>query len=288
MRTLNFELKQLCYRNRDGSYATQADRLRILQLTATQLHESGFRDLRAGGLKPKHVDALSQRWQTEGLNPGTIKNRMVQLRWWAEKIGKAGIIAESNKTYGIPDRQLVSSVSRARTLTPTELGRITDPYTAVSLKLQAAFGLRRAESIKLQPSWADRGDKLVLKASWCKGGREREIPIRTTEQRHVLNEARRLAQGGSLIPRELRFIDQLQRFKHQCSGAGIHRVHGHRHAYAQARYLEITGWKAPAAGGPTSKALTPEQRALDREARLVVSGELGHEREQVTAVYLGR
>jgi hypothetical protein len=288
MRTLNYELKQLCYRNRDGSFATQADRLRMLQLAANQLHESGFRDLRASGLKPKHVEALSTRWQAEGLNPGTIKNRMVQLRWWAQKVGKAGIMADDNKAYGIPDRQLVSTANRARTLTATELARITDPYTAVSLKLQAAFGLRRAESIKLQPSWADRGDKLVLKASWCKGGREREIPIRNAEQRHVLNEARRLAHGGSLIPRELRFIDQLQRFKHQCSVAGIHRVHGHRHAYAQARYLEITGWKAPAAGGPTSKTLTPEQRELDREARLTVSRELGHEREQVTAVYLGR
>lgn len=288
MRTLNYELKQLCFRNRDGSFATQADRLRMLQLAANQLHESGFRDLRASGLKPKHVEALSTRWQAEGLNPGTIKNRMVQLRWWAQKVGKAGIMADDNKAYGIPDRQLVSTANRARTLTATELARITDPYTAVSLKLQAAFGLRRAESIKLQPSWADRGDKLVLKASWCKGGREREIPIRNAEQRHVLNEARRLAHGGSLIPRELRFIDQLQRFKHQCSVAGIHRVHGHRHAYAQARYLEMTGWKAPSAGGPTSKVLTPTQRELDRDARLAVSRELGHEREQITAVYLGR
>ena len=288
MRTLNYELKQLCYRNRDGSFATQADRLRMLQLAANQLHESGFRELRASGLKPKHVEALSTRWQAEGLNPGTIKNRMVQLRWWAQKVGKTGIMADDNKAYGIPDRQLVSTANKARTLTATELARITDPYTAVSLKLQAAFGLRRAESIKIQPSWADRGDKLVLKASWCKGGREREIPIRNIEQRQVLNEARRLAQGGSLVPRGLRFVDQLQRFKHQCSVAGIHRVHGHRHAYAQARYLEITGWKAPAAEGPTSKTLTPEQRELDREARLTVSRELGHEREQVTAVYLGR
>jgi len=65
-------------------------------------------------------------------------------------------------------------------------------------------------------------------------------------------------------------------------------VHGHRHAYAQARYRELTGWNAPAVGGPTSKTLTPEQKAIDRAARLTVSLELGHEREQVTAVYLGR
>ena len=44
----------------------------------------------------------------------------------------------------------------------------------------------------------------------------------------------------------------------------------------------------PAAGGPSAKQLSPEQKAVDREARLTISRELGHEREQITAVYLGR
>ena len=41
----------------------------------------------------------------------------------------------------------------------------------------SAFGLRREESLKIQPGWADRGDTLVLKDSWTKGGRSREIPM---------------------------------------------------------------------------------------------------------------
>jgi hypothetical protein len=45
MRDLNYELKQLCLRNRDGSYATQYARERILTMIANQLHETGFRDL---------------------------------------------------------------------------------------------------------------------------------------------------------------------------------------------------------------------------------------------------
>ena len=53
MRNLNYELKQLCHRNRDGSYATQADRERILDLIANQLHELGYRDMHATSLKPK-------------------------------------------------------------------------------------------------------------------------------------------------------------------------------------------------------------------------------------------
>ena len=45
---------------------------------------------------------------------------------------------------------------------------------------------------------------------------------------------------------------------------------------------------APAAGGPPRAALTPPQRVMDDEARLVISEELGHHRLEITAVYLGR
>ena len=288
MRELNYDLKQLCHRNRDGSYGTQADRVRILQLVADQLHETGFKDLRATGLRPKHVEALAQRWQAESLNPGTIKNRMAQLRWWAEKIGRRTVIARDNADYGIANRQFVSAMSKARELTEAELGKITDPYTRLSLQLQAAFGLRRAESIKIQPAWADRGNVLALRASWCKGGRGREIPIRTDAQRQLLGEAKAFVGKGSLIPRDSRYVDQLRRFEYQCSQAGIQQVHGHRHGYAQARYRELTGWNAPAAGGPSSRSLTPAQKDIDRAARLTISQELGHEREQVTSIYLFR
>ena len=190
-----------------------------------------------------------------------------------------------NEHYGIGKRQYVTNVSKARELTAGDLSKITDPYTRMSLQLQAAFGLRRGESIKIRPEWADRGDKLVLKDTWTKGGRAREIPIRNEEQRRVLDEAKRFAGRGSLIPADKRYVEQLRRFEYQCAKAGIHRVHGHRHQYAQTRYREITGWAAPAAGGPRSKELTPAQRAIDHEARLTISRELGHDREQITVFF---
>ena len=283
MQDLNYELKQLCARNRDGSFATQADRERILTLVANQLREMGFVNMHAQSLKPKHVEKLVERWTAEGLSTGTLKNRMADLRWWAEKIGKANVVAKSNDVYGIADRRYVTNVSKARELTSGDLAQVTDPYTRASLRLQAAFGLRREESLKIQPGWADRGDTLVLKDSWAKGGRARAIPIRTAEQRRVLDEAKEFAGRGSLIPADRSYVQQLRRFEYQCDRAGIHRVHGHRHQYAQERYRELTGWSAPAAGGPRSRELTREQKRIDREARLTISRELGHEREQVTA-----
>ena len=70
----------------------------------------------------------------------------------------------------------------------------------MSLELQQAFGLRREEAIKFQPSYADHGDRLVLKDSWTKGGKAREIPMLTEAQRELLDRAHRLARLGSLIP----------------------------------------------------------------------------------------
>nr|WP_316896558.1 phage integrase N-terminal domain-containing protein [Ralstonia mannitolilytica] len=81
MDDLTYTLRQLCQRNRDGSHATQADRQRSLILAARQLREASFRQMRATSLKGKHVGALLQRWQAEGLSVGTLKNRMAHLRW---------------------------------------------------------------------------------------------------------------------------------------------------------------------------------------------------------------
>jgi hypothetical protein len=249
----------------------------------------GHRNLRAQGLKPKHVEKLVARWLAEELSPGTIKNRMAVLRWVTQKIGKDNIIARTNAAYGIPDRVFVTNISKAKELGMEQLTAIRTPCAQMSLRLQAAFGLRREASIKIVPVWADRGDTLLLKDSWNKGGREIRIPIRTAEQRQLLDEAKALAKGKSLVaPGYATYRDYLQHFRYECGRVGIHAFHGHRHLYAQERYQEMTGWQCPARGGPTSRQLTRQQKAIDREARETISHEMGHGREQITAVYLGR
>ena len=288
MRRLNHQLKQLCKQNRDGSYGTQVQRERVLTLIANQLHELGFRQLHAKSLRPKHVEALVKHWLETEVAVGTIKNRMAAIRWWAAKVNRRNTVARSNDHYGIPRRQYANGANRVMALDEDRFARVTDQHVRMSLELQREFGLRREEAIKIRPVLADKGDILWLKPSWTKGGRAREIPIRTEAQRDLLDRAHALAGKGSLVPADKNYKAQKNRYEGQCIRAGLCKMHGLRHAYAQRRFEEIAGFLAPLAGGPKRAALTNDQRALDKKARAVVSKELGHEREQITVTYLGR
>ena len=111
-------------------------------------------------------------WFARGLAMGTMANLMAHLRWLADALGK-GDIVKPNASYGIVKEPAVDNVDRSRPLDPAKLALIRDGHVRMSLRLQDAFGLRREEAIKFQPRYADRGARIVLKASWCKGGRAR-------------------------------------------------------------------------------------------------------------------
>ena len=288
MKDLNHQLMKLCRQNRDGSFSTQATRSRILDLIANQLHSLGYRHMRPTSLKPKHVNALITRWQEQGISAGTLKNRLSVLRWWAKKVNRESIMRRDNTAYGIGSRTYVAKHSKALTLDNNEFARINDEYVRMSVRLQAAFGLRREESIKFQPLYAIHGDHIKLKSSWTKGGRARTVPITNEDQRRLLEAVKALAGSGALIPPHLNYVKQLHRYEKQTAKAGLSQLHGLRHGYAQRRYFELTELVCPVAGGLPSKELNPAQRAFEHQARVVISSELGHAREAITAVYLGR
>ncbi len=287
MRDLNFQLKILCNRAKDGSFATQADRLYLLNIAANDLHDIGHRGLDYRNLNSKHINALLTHWKQQGLTAGTLKNRMAALRWWLEKIGKPNLIPKNNDALNIEPRQYVTKENKAISLSDDVLDSIPDINIRCSLELQKAFGLRREEALKFQPAYSIQEDEILLKGSWCKGGRPRSVPIRNDYQRAVLKRARLIAGLGSMIPPRLKFAQQVKKYENICRQHGLSKMHGLRHKYAQTRYEELTGWKAPKDGGPTKKELSPEQQIKDKEVRKLIAEELGHGRIDVTNTYLG-
>src|SRR3989338_4364936 len=266
--------------NKDGSFATQANRRTQLLKIAEDLLAKGFYIRNIHQLKAKHIYRMLDWWRSEALSAGTIKNRMANVRWLCEKINKPGLIPADNEALKVEKRQYVTNRDKSIELMAEKLDKITDANVKLSLQLQQAFGLRKEESIKLKIHEAVQGNILKLKGAWCKSGRQREVPIRTAEQWRVI-EACKAHVGNTnraLIPADKSYYQQMKRYENQIADAGIHKAHGLRHAYAQQRYFELTGWHCPAKGGPTKKNLNSEQKLIDQQAREIISQELGHDR----------
>lgn len=294
MKKLEHKILQICNRNRDGSHATQANRKAILSLCVEQLAQAGYKvnELKPHDLKGRHINSLIKCWQNDGISTGTMKNRLSALRWLAEKIDNKGLV-KSNDELGIGKRQYVTNQNKSIDLTDVSKADLSklSPHVALSTELQKEFGLRREEAMKFQPSYALAGfpsataNKIKIKPSWSKGGRYREIPITNDRQRELLNRVQALAGNGSLIPADKSYRQHKNTFEYETRQAGIGQTHGLRHLYAQNRYYELTGWQCPAVGGV--RELSPNEKELDKQARLQISEELGHGRLQITGVYLG-
>lgn len=279
-------MKELTRRHGEGSQWTQAGRHRTLQAIGRELQAEGYQLRHARNLKPRHVTALLDRWKKDGIAHATIRNRLGNLRWLAEKIGKPGLLPKSNESFGLEERTPFQGL-KAKPLDRARLATITDARIQLALRLQQAFGLRREEALKFRPSFADKGTYLALKPSWTKGGRYREIPLTDPRQRALLDEVWDLCGHGSLIPDGQTFHQFRKAYDNATLRAGLRNNHGLRHWYACWRYKALLGRLPPALGGPTCDGLGPEACRHEYFVRLQVSRELGHNRVDVTATYLG-
>ncbi|MBC7623123.1 MAG: integrase domain-containing protein [Aeromicrobium sp.] len=282
-------------RNKSGSHSTRAARREALSSFARMLHGQ-FKGIRLDNVNDKHISWYVQRIKVEpsvrtgqALSTGRLKNLLSHLRWLLEQVGKSGLLPKENARLGIPRRVYVAQTSRGITAGDDLLNdiRAHSHFVAASMELSREFGLRFEESLKIRVSEADSRNELCLRSSWCKDGVPRAIPIRTQSQRVALDRALAISGTHSLCPQGTSYIEHARRARNLINQFGIHRIHGLRHSYAQRRYMELTGWESPAAGGPLATNMTAAQYAVDRAARMTVSNELGHGRVSVTNVYLG-
>lgn len=274
---LKHTVLELLKQDRLGSFATRHDRRGLILQFVDDLINLGYKIKDIHNLKVKHIQAVTKFWQDKNLSTATIKNRLSALRQLSNILRKPALVP-SNQALSIGNRIYVSQSNRA--LVNPDFSKITHPHLRVSLELQRLFGLRREESLKIKPHLADGGNELKLQPSWCKGGRGRNIPILTEEQRYWLDKAKEIAGkfGNSLIPQGKSYIQHRYLYDKQTARAELKNLHGLRHAYAQRRYKELTGWDAPINGGQNSKQLTAEQKDIDQRARVLITFEVGHSR----------
>lgn len=287
MSQLGYRLHQMVNdTHRESSFSTRATRSKVLNLSAKQLLKSGYRLKDPSGMKTKHVNYLVQRWQDEGLAAKTIKNRMAALRWLAQKIGKPNICLRGNDDYGIP-RVRNNPIGKSKTLDMDKHAKIKSDLIKLSLRLQQEFGLRKEECMKFSLSYAMKdAQTLRIKGTWAKGGKYREIPIWKESQWLLIKDIAEVTKGALIEP-EKKYVDQMREYDRETMRVGLNKNHGLRHHFARQRYLELTGWKCPADGGPRRRELSPIDYERDTEVREQISRGLGHERLKITYAYLG-
>ncbi len=294
MRDPDHEIVTVCRRYKTGSFTTRAQREANLLQICRGLFETHPK-LHLANLQARHVQVLVDQIKAPSsstgitLSSGRQKNLLSSLRWLLEVLGKPHLLPKSNARLGVQPRAYVTDVSKAITVDDDLISQIEahDARVAATLRLSREFGLRVEEALKFRPAIGDCGSEISLNGSWCKGGIPRRVPVHTASQRIALDQAHVVAGTGSLIPDGISYVTHLRFVQSLLEKFGIHRRHGLRHAYAQRRYLDLTGWQSPHAGGPSRAAMTAEQITRDKAARLVISKELGHGRVAISSTYLG-
>ncbi|PWW35224.1 integrase-like protein [Idiomarina loihiensis] len=286
MSKLGYALNQLIKKQRGGSFATRAASKRIFNLIAKELIQNGYKIKSPDQLKPKHIEYLVTKWRQNELSASTIKNRMAELRWLSAQIGKPNIVHRTNDAYSISRRVFVGT-NKAHNLDMSKLQNIQDIPTKYSLLLQSHFGLRKAECIHFNAAYAYKEEHIYLKSTWTKGGKARSIPIKTQGQRDLLNEIKAKFGSKSLIADNRNFKEQMKVYEYETCRVGLNRNHGLRHHFAQVRFKEISGYSCPHQGGKSRQEMSKEEKKIDNNFRKQLSQELGHERIQITAMYIG-
>jgi site-specific recombinase XerD len=140
-----------------------------------------------------------------------------------------------------------------------------------SVELQREFGLRLRESLAIKAETIEKaltsGVLHLGKEDLTKNSREREIPIRTEEQRQALEKAYEFMKENNLfslaptetLKEQYNYAYEIKKEFEAQTGEKFN-FHGERHAFAQACI----------------------QEGVDRET---VSNWLGHNREEITKVY---
>jgi integrase len=279
-----------------ASFATQDKRADVLYAGFARLRELGFRLDTVTSLRDKHVVKLMEDWHGRRLSASTLQNNLSIFRTFAEWIGKAGMVRGIEHYLG-PGVAVRSSIARQDRswsahgidpVTKIEQVRLKDSRVAMQLELQAAFGLRAREAMQLRPHLADKGTFLSI-THGTKGGRDRVEPIRTPQQRALLEQAKVFCttRSSSTSDPQQKLHQWKSHYYQVVRACCITRrdgitSHGLRHEYANERYRDLTGAESPVRGGG------PADRDTDLAARHIVAEELGHSREGVTTHYLGR
>lgn len=279
------QLNKLSRHNRQGSYQTKARYfaafVRFLAFLADNFHLK-----KLSNISGKHLTAYVIYMQEQGLSASTIKTDLAAIRFFHDKMERAKYRLPSNDELGVDlERRRFGGVNRTWSEVEYKLFLATciqdghEDYAAIACLTWFA-GLRIHECFRIDTAIAEqalRENAITIKG---KGGKIRTVPITEEIRAEFIKWLAVTPRGHKLfVPDDVpthHAIAGLQQYIYKVRPAvqdeGSDRPmthHGLRHSYAARTWKELT-----------DSGMSP------LNASLRVSQLLGHERADVTNVYL--
>lgn len=283
-----------------GKFSTRASHTERWNQFVHYLKAEGIKDARQIEQQTieRYAVYLKEQVDNEDMKAAYAQNLLSTINVVMEAMRK-------DKALAIKPAQWVGNRSNVRTTVPITLERskTDEPFRRLRLNSQErtlniaqlcrTFGLRFKEASLLNTKQAlqqaERLDRINI-TEGTKGGRgkgaDRWVPV-NQHQIQILKEAAQI-QGNqaNLIPPDKSYIQwrdhAYYHWRTVNKDTGIRGFHDLRAAYACECYLELTGCPAPVVAG-TRQA----DKTMDTQARVLLSQQLGHNRLDVIAAYIG-
>lgn len=277
------QAQKLYRHNRQGSYKT---RERYFEAYKRFLKFVGYeyKLQKLANISGKHLSGYISYMQNIGYSAATIKTDLAAIRFWHDQIPVAKYVLPGNCEFCLERRKFLGD---DKTWSVGELNRMIaecwkagrEDYVAMLILARYA-GLRLHEALRIDTAMAKKAIKDGIITVKGKGGKIREVPINESIKIEFEKLLKVTSPGQKLFvsPDKATHIvkTEFQQFilKNRRNAADENRTspltfHGLRHTYAAEMYK-----------------LLVESGKDEHTAKLELSRLLGHEREDVTNIYL--
>lgn len=281
--SLEAQLNKLARHNRQGSYRTK-ERYYMAMKRFCHFLADTYRLQKLSNLSGKHLVAYVLWMQEKELSASTVKTDLAAIRFFHDKISNPKYKLPSNAELGVElERRRFGDTDRTWSVAEFNrlLGKALDREDYILAFYLARYaGLRIHECFRIDTAIAHQAIREGAITIKGKGGKIRTVPI-NQQIISALEKCLKLTPPGSklLVPDNIptdKAINQLQQFillhRKDVQDPDSNRpltFHGLRHTYAAEKYSQLIA-----------------EGVSELDAHLTVSRLLGHERADVTNIYL--
>jgi len=277
------QAEKLRRHNRQGSYKTKERYFEAYKRFLQYLAET-YRLEKIANISGKHLSGYVDYMQAKGLAASTIKTDLAAIRFWHDKISDAKYVLPSNDEFSL-ERRKFGGVDRTWSL--KEYIRMC--WVCIDKKrydyemcilIARYIGLRLHEVMRIDTAIARAARKNGYITIKGKGGKVRDVPVNIHIQDKFEEFLEATPVGHKLfVPegkdthiamKELEnFIAKYRKHIQDENSTSPLTFHGLRHTFAAEAYQKLI-----------------DEGKTEYEARKQVSQWLGHERDDVTRIYL--